>query len=88
MPDFSLKDLSFPTPERTRLILSAFINLVKFSEQQADFVTALRGKSAKLVEEREKVGHELARVQAQLELIKCVLCISTFLCCNTDGLKH
>ncbi|KAI0038778.1 hypothetical protein FA95DRAFT_1142540, partial [Auriscalpium vulgare] len=70
VPDFSSRDVFFPTPERTRLILSAFINLVKFSEQQEEFVSGLRGKSTKLVDEREKVTADLARVQAQLAQIR------------------
>lgn len=73
MPDFSGKDIFTPTTERTRLILSAFINFVKFSEQCMPFVEKLRGKAADLIQEREDVSHERARVEAQLAQLKCVI---------------
>ncbi len=71
MPDFSGKDILTPTAERTRLILSAFINFVKFSEQCMPFVEKLRGKAANLIQERENVSSERARLEAQLAQIKC-----------------
>lgn len=71
VPDFSGKDMFIPTSERTRLILSAFINFVKFSEQCAPFVEKLRGKAADLIQEREDVSHELSRLEAQLAQLKC-----------------
>ncbi|KAI0290457.1 Nuf2 family-domain-containing protein [Russula brevipes] len=70
VPDFSGKDIFTPTTERTRLILSAFINFVKFSEQSMPFVTKLRGKAADLIQEREDVSHERARLEAQLAQLK------------------
>jgi kinetochore protein Nuf2 len=84
VPDFSGKDIFTPTTERTRLILSAFINFVKFSEQCMPFVTKLRGKAADLIQERESVSHERARLEAQLAQLKCVLC----LCCRQPCLKR
>lgn len=71
VPDFSGKDIFTPTSERTRLILSAFINFVKFSEQCTPFVAKLRGKAADLIQERESVSHERARLEAQLAQLKC-----------------
>ena len=71
VPDFSGKDIFTPTSERTRLILSAFINLVKFSEQHMPFVSKLRGKAADLIQERENVSDERARLQTQLAKLKC-----------------
>jgi kinetochore protein Nuf2 len=73
VPDFSGKDIFTPTAERTRLILSAFINFVKFSEQCIPFVEKLRGKAADLIQERENVSHERARLEAQLAQLKYVL---------------
>ncbi|KAI0060855.1 hypothetical protein BV25DRAFT_1827411 [Artomyces pyxidatus] len=70
VPDFSIKDLYFPTPERTRLILSAFINFVKFSEECLPMVMSLRDRSTALVQERDQVVDELGRVQAQLARLK------------------
>ncbi|KAI0253928.1 Nuf2 family-domain-containing protein [Lactifluus subvellereus] len=70
VPDFSGKDIFAPTSERTRLILSAFINFVKFSEQCMSLVTKLRGKAADLVQERESTAHERARLEAQLAQLK------------------
>jgi kinetochore protein Nuf2 len=73
VPDFNSKDIFTPTSERTRLILSAFINFVKFSEQCMPFVEKLRGKAADLILEREDVSHERARLEAQLAQLRCVL---------------
>jgi len=71
VPDFSGKDIITPTSERTRLILSALINFVKFSEQCMPFVSKLRGKAADLIRERESVSDERARLQTQLAELKC-----------------
>lgn len=70
MPDFSAKDIFTPTSERTRLILSAFINFVKFSEQCMPFVAGIRGKAADLIQEREDGSHELSKLEAQLAQVK------------------
>jgi kinetochore protein Nuf2 len=72
VPDFSSKDIFTPTAERTRLILSALINFVKFSEQNTPLVVKLRGKAADLIEEREDVSHERTRLEAQLRQLKFV----------------
>ena len=58
--DFSANDISFPDPERTRSIFSAFINLIKFSEQCESFITGLRKRSAAVAEERDRVIRKLA----------------------------
>ncbi|KAG1715661.1 hypothetical protein ID866_1503 [Astraeus odoratus] len=68
--DFSAKDVYLPDPERTRFILSAFINFVKFAEQCTPFVSGLRDKSATLIEEREQVAQELSAVQHKLNVLK------------------
>ncbi|KAH9946391.1 uncharacterized protein BXZ73DRAFT_95891 [Epithele typhae] len=56
--DFSSADLYFPNPDRTRSILSAFINFMKFSEQSDAFITRLRDQSATLIRERQTVAEE------------------------------
>ncbi|KIJ69633.1 hypothetical protein HYDPIDRAFT_36657 [Hydnomerulius pinastri MD-312] len=68
--DFSAKDLSFPDPERTRFILSAFINFVKFAEQCTPFISNLRDKSTTIIEEREQVAQELTAIQHKLNTLK------------------
>ncbi|KAI6150938.1 Nuf2 family-domain-containing protein [Pisolithus tinctorius] len=68
--DFSSKDLYNPEPERTRFILSAFINFVKFAEQCTPFTSGLRDKSITVMEEREQVAQELAAVQHKLSALK------------------
>ncbi|KAH9951445.1 Nuf2 family-domain-containing protein [Amylocystis lapponica] len=69
-PDFSAKDLYAPDPERTRSIFSAFINFVKFSEQCEPFITRLRGHSAAVIQEREKVAQRLAEARQRVAYIK------------------
>lgn len=64
--DFSAKDLYLPDAERTRFILSAFINFVKFAEQCTPFVTNLRDRSTTIIEERERVAQDLAALQHKL----------------------
>lgn len=68
--DFSSKDLYNPEPERTRFILSAFINFVKFAEQCTPFTSGLREKSITVMEEREQVAQELTAVQHKLSALK------------------
>jgi len=68
--DFSAKDIHLPDPERTRFILSAFINFVKFAEQCTSFVSGLRDKSATISEERERVAQELSTIQYELAALK------------------
>ena len=68
--DFSAKDLSFPEPERTRSIFSAFINLVKFSEQCESFITGLREKSAAVAAERDKTTSDLMQSEEKVQEVK------------------
>ncbi|KAG8217350.1 Nuf2 family-domain-containing protein [Butyriboletus roseoflavus] len=68
--DFSAKDLHLPDPERTRFILSAFINFVKFAEQCTPFVANLRDQSTTIIDEREHVAQELAALQHKLNTFK------------------
>jgi kinetochore protein Nuf2 len=70
IPDFSAKDLSAPDPDRTRSILSAFINFIKFTEQCGPFVSRLREKSTKAMDEREAVSLELTEIETKLQDLK------------------
>ncbi|OAX43797.1 hypothetical protein K503DRAFT_765525 [Rhizopogon vinicolor AM-OR11-026] len=68
--DFSSRDLSAPEPERTRFILSAFINFVKFAEQCTTFISNVREKSTQVIDEREQVIQELSEFQHKLAVLK------------------
>ena len=62
--------MSHPDPERTRANFSAFINLIKFSEQRAEFIEGLRQKSARVNEERRKVLVDLEKTERKVATIK------------------
>jgi kinetochore protein Nuf2 len=64
--DFSAKDLTAPDPSRTRNILSAFINFIKFTEQRQPFINSLRNESARLAEERATVLRQLDITRREL----------------------
>ncbi|KZT29875.1 hypothetical protein NEOLEDRAFT_1238609 [Neolentinus lepideus HHB14362 ss-1] len=68
--DFNSRDVYFPEPERTRVILSAFINLVKFHEQCASTIEEVRRKDADLESEREMAIQRLADMVSELDVIK------------------
>jgi kinetochore protein Nuf2 len=68
--DFSSRDLSAPEPERTRFILSAFINFVKFAEQCTTFISNVREKSTQVIDEREQVIQELSEFQHKLAVLR------------------
>ncbi|KAI9569099.1 Nuf2 family-domain-containing protein [Boletus coccyginus] len=68
--DFSARDLYLPDAERTRFVLSAFINFVKFAEQCTPFVANLRDQSTTIIDEREHVAQELAALQHKLNTLK------------------
>ena len=68
--DFSSRDLYFPDPDRTRSILSAFINFIKFSEQSDVFITRLRDQSAALQRERETVQEQIDELDQTLKTFK------------------
>ena len=70
--DLSLKDLVHPDPERTRTILSAIINLAKFSDEQEDRLKALRDQSTNMIEERIQVTREIEDLRRQVAEIKFV----------------
>ncbi|CAL1703901.1 unnamed protein product [Somion occarium] len=71
--DFSAKDLAFPEPDRTRSIFSAFINLVKFSEQCEGFIGGLRNQSASVTKERDQTVEKRAEAERRVATIKAKL---------------
>jgi predicted nucleic acid-binding Zn-ribbon protein len=51
-------------------ILSALINLVKFTEEQQDFVHNLQEQSNNIVEERTRLDSEVEEMRKQIAQIK------------------
>jgi kinetochore protein Nuf2 len=70
--DFNARDIATPTSERTRLILAAFINLMRFTQQRAGFVQSLREKSDGIIEERNKFSQELTAYREKIAVMKLV----------------
>ncbi|EIW87189.1 hypothetical protein CONPUDRAFT_161784 [Coniophora puteana RWD-64-598 SS2] len=68
--DFSSKDMAYPDAERTRFILSAFINFVKFTEQCEPFVANLRQRAEQVVDEREAAASARAQIEGRLNALK------------------
>lgn len=69
--DFSAKDLFSPERDRTIVLLSAFINFVKFIEQYCDpFLKDLRERSDALIVRRDDVADQLREVQQKFEELK------------------
>lgn len=66
VPDFSSKDIFLPTSQRTRIILSAMINFIKFSEQCLPVVQKVRKKAEDLAQESESLMREHTRLETQL----------------------
>ncbi|KAF8266011.1 Nuf2 family-domain-containing protein [Lactarius quietus] len=66
VPDFSSKDIFLPTSQRTRIILSAMINFIKFSEQCLPVVQKVRKKAEDLGQESESLMREHTRLETQL----------------------
>ena len=71
IPDFSSKDIFLPTPQRTRILLSAIINFIKFSEQCAPVVQTVRKKAEDLGQESESLMRERVRLETQLAQVQC-----------------
>ncbi|KAF8078200.1 Nuf2 family-domain-containing protein [Lyophyllum atratum] len=69
--DFNAKDVHSPEKERTLLLLSAFINFVKFTEQYCNvFVKDLRDRSEAIIMERDQVSEQLAEIERSIETKK------------------
>ncbi|KAF8964092.1 Nuf2 family-domain-containing protein [Flammula alnicola] len=66
--DFNSRDLFSPERERTIVLLSAFINFVKFTEQYCDaFLTDLRERSDALIVQRNDVVDQLNEIQQKFD---------------------
>ena len=66
--DFNSRDIYSPERERTLILLSAFINFVKFTEQYCDaFLKDLRDRSDTLIVRREDVTARLNEIQAKVD---------------------
>ncbi|CAA7267980.1 unnamed protein product [Cyclocybe aegerita] len=69
--DFNSRDLYNPERERTIVLLSAFINFVKFTEQFCDpFLKDLRERSDTLIAQRDNVQDQLNEIQRKLDELK------------------
>jgi kinetochore protein Nuf2 len=70
--DFDLRDLAAPEPHRTRSHLSAFINLIRFIEEQEPHLASIRSRSSALVQDRERVSKASLEVQQKVNAIRYV----------------
>lgn len=70
IPDFDLRDIATPEPHRTRSHLSAFINLIRFIEEQEPYLASIRSRSSALVQDRERVAKASLEVQQKASAIK------------------
>ncbi|KAG6841203.1 hypothetical protein C0991_000865 [Blastosporella zonata] len=69
--DFNAKDLASPERERTLILLSAFINFVKFTEQYCNtFVKDLRDRSEATIVERAQVSEQLVELERSIDALK------------------
>ncbi|KAJ3517795.1 hypothetical protein NLJ89_g283 [Agrocybe chaxingu] len=69
--DFNSRDLYNPERERTIVLLSAFINFVKFTEQFCDpFLKDLRERSNSLIAQRDNIQDQLNEIQRKLDELK------------------
>lgn len=59
-----------PEPERTRNILSAIINFIKFAEEREHFVKKLRDQSITAQEERERTSQNIIELKRKIAEIK------------------
>ena len=71
--DFNSRDIYSPERERTVVVLSAFINFIKFREQYCDaFLKDLRDRSDTLIAGRDDVTAKLKEVQDKVDELKWV----------------
>ena len=70
--NFSIRDLVYPEPERTRNILSAIINLIKFAEERDGFIKKLREQSVSAQMEREQTLQKIDELKEKIAEIKWV----------------
>lgn len=73
MDDFNLRDIYFPERERTIILLSAFINFLKFTGEFCDgFLKDLHERSNALIVQRDDIGDKVRAIQEKVDEIKCV----------------
>lgn len=71
--DFNSRDLFSPERERTIILLSAFINFVKFTEQYCDvFLKDLRERSDALIIQRDDAAEQLNEIKQKFDELKYV----------------
>ena len=70
IPDFDLGDIATPEPHRTRSHLSAFINLIRFIEEQEPYLASIRSRSLALAQDRERATTAFLEVQQKASAIK------------------
>ena len=70
--DFDLRDIATPEPHRTRSHLSAFINFIRFIEEQEPYLASIRSRSSALVQDRERMEKASLEVQQKASAIKYV----------------
>jgi kinetochore protein Nuf2 len=71
--DFNSRDLFSPERERTIVLLSAFINFVKFTEQYCDaFLKDLRERSDTLIIQRDDAADQLNEIKQKFDELKYV----------------
>ncbi|PPQ63193.1 hypothetical protein CVT24_005738 [Panaeolus cyanescens] len=69
--DFNARDLYNPDRDRTIILLSAFINFVKFTEQFSDsFLQELRERSDAVISQRDTVATQLQDTQRKIEELR------------------
>ncbi|RDB21520.1 putative kinetochore protein NUF2 [Hypsizygus marmoreus] len=69
--DFNAKDIFSPDRDRTLVLLSAFINFVKFTEQYCNaFVKDLRERSESVIIERDQVREQIIEISSNIEALK------------------
>ena len=68
--DITIRDLVFPEPERTRNILSAIINFIKFAEERGSFLKNLREQSTSAIEERDAMRTQVEEMRQKVADMK------------------
>jgi kinetochore protein Nuf2 len=78
--EFSAIDLLKPTKDRVILLLSAFINFVKFTEQLCEeAVRKLSTHSETILTERDQAAKDLHEVEGKIRQLKCDLFLLLYL---------
>ena len=72
LDSFTIKDLGQPEKGRTMNILSAIVNFVKFSEEQADLIRSLQSQDIYALEEQDRLIEEINVIQKKVDEIKYV----------------